>query len=423
LSTSLPAASLAALAPVESPEAPPARCDLAVVGGGIIGLAVARELGRRHPRASVCVLEREPGLAGHQTGHSSGVIHSGLYYQPGSLKARLCVQGARELYEYCAARNIAHERCGKLVLATDQIELVRLDELERRGNANGVPGLRRLDAAGIERIEPHARGVAALHSDGTGVVDFSAVARAYATDVLEAGGEIVCGCEVQRVRATARSLRLSHARGSIDAGNAIFCAGAWADRLAVAAGADPDPRIVPFRGAYLRLPPERRDLVRALIYPVPDPSLPFLGVHLTRHVDGDVTIGPTALIVGARDAYRLRTVRRDDLLDTLRWRGTWRMLGRFWTVGAGELRRSVSHAALVVAGARLVPELAAGDVGQGFAGVRAQAVGRDGRLIDDFAFSATERALHVRNAPSPAATASMAIAREVVGRAERMFDL
>jgi 2-hydroxyglutarate dehydrogenase len=420
---SSPAATLAALAPVEPTAAPPARCDLAVVGGGIIGLAVARELTRRFPRASVCVLERERELATHQTGHSSGVIHSGLYYRPGSLKAHLCVRGARELYEYCAARAIAHERCGKLIVATDQAEVARLDELERRGDANGVPDLRRLDPAGIERIEPHARGVAALHSAGTGVVDFRAVARVYATDVLEAGGAIACGCEIQRVSATARSLRLSHAGGSIDARNAIFCAGAWADRLAVAAGADPDPRIVPFRGAYLRLLPERRDLVRALIYPVPDPSLPFLGVHLTRHVDGDVTIGPTALIAGARDAYRLRTVRRDDLLETLAWRGTWRMLRRFWTAGAGELRRSVSRAALVAAGARLVPELAAGDVGPGFSGVRAQAVGRDGRLLDDFAFSATERALHVRNAPSPAATASLAIAREVSEQAERAFAL
>jgi L-2-hydroxyglutarate oxidase len=423
VSRSLAAAGLAAPAGAESPEPPPARCDLAVVGGGIVGLAVARELTRRHPRVSVCILEREHELAAHQTGHSSGVIHSGIYYQPGSLKARLCVQGARELYEYCSARNIAHERCGKLVLATDQVELERLEELERRGNANGVPDLRRLDAASIERIEPHARGVAALHSAGTGVVDFRAVAHAYATDVLDAGGAIACGCEVRRVSVSPRSLRLSHARGSIEASNAIFCSGAWADRLAVAAGADPDPRIVPFRGAYLRLLPERRDLVRALIYPVPDPSLPFLGVHLTRHVDGEVTIGPTALIAGARDAYRLRTVRRDDLLETIRWRGTWRMLGRFWTAGAGELRRSVSRAALVAAGARLVPELTAADVGQGFAGVRGQAVGRDGRLLDDFAFSATERALHVRNAPSPAATASSAIAREVVGRAARMFDL
>lgn len=402
---------------------PPARCDLAVVGGGIVGLAVARELIRRHPRASVCVLEREAELAAHQSGHSSGVIHAGVYYEPGSLKARLCVEGARELYEYCAAHGIAHERRGKLIVATRPAELAPLEELQRRGTANGVPGLRRLDAAGIERIEPRAHGLAALHSPGTGVVDFRAVARAYAADVLEAGGAIACGCPVYGVEVGARSLRLSHARGCTEARNAIFCAGAWADRLAVAAGADADPRIVPFRGAYLRLLPERRHLVRSLIYPVPDPSLPFLGVHLTRHVDDEVSIGPTALIAAARDGYRLRSVRREDLLETLAWRGTWRMLRRFWAAGAGELLRAASRAALVSAAARLVPELGPNDVETGFAGVRAQALGRDGRLIDDFVFSATERALHVRNAPSPAATASLAIGRHVSERAERAFAL
>jgi 2-hydroxyglutarate dehydrogenase len=403
--------------------APPARCDLVVVGGGIVGLAVARELIHRHPRASVCVLEREPRLAVHQSGHSSGVIHAGVYYRPGSLKAHLCVQGAHELYDYCAARGIAHERCGKLILATAPAELVRLDELQRRGNANGVPGLRRLDASGIEQIEPRARGLAALHSPNTGIVDFRAVAHAYAADVLEAGGTVACDCQIRGVEVGARSLRLSHARGSTEARNAIFCAGGWADRLAVAAGADADPRIVPFRGAYLRLLPERRHLVRSLIYPVPDPALPFLGVHLTRHVDGEVSIGPTALIAGARDAYRLRTVRRKDLLETLAWRGTWRMLGRFWAAGAGELRRAASRSALVAAAARLVPELDPHDVEPGFAGVRAQALGRDGQLIEDFVFSATDRALHLRNAPSPAATASLAIARHVCERAERAFAL
>jgi (S)-2-hydroxyglutarate dehydrogenase len=320
-------------------------------------------------------------------------------------------------------RGIAHERRGKLIPATRPPELARLEELQRRGNANGVPGLRRLDAAGIERIEPRARGLAALHSPGTGVVDFRAVAHAYAADVLEAGGAIVCGCQVHRVEVGARSLRLYHARGGTETSNAIFCAGAWADRLAVAAGADADPRIVPFRGAYLRLLPERRHLVRSLIYPVPDPSLPFLGAHLTRHVDGEVSIGPTALIAAARDGYRLSTVRREDLLETLAWGGTWRMLRRFWAAGAGELRRAASRAALVAAAARLVPELGPGDVEPGFAGVRAQALGRNGRLIEDFVFSATDRALHVRNAPSPAATASLAIARHVCEHAERAFGL
>jgi (S)-2-hydroxyglutarate dehydrogenase len=401
----------------------PERCDLAVVGGGIIGLAVARALARRNPLASVCVLEREHQLATHQTGHNSGVIHAGVYYTPGSLKARLCVEGAREMYEYCEQHEIPSERCGKVIIATDRAELARLEELERRGRANGVPGLRRIDAAGIEELEPHARGIAGLHSPNTGIADFQAVARSYARDVLDTGGSVATGCEVLGVDVQGRSLRLTHAHGTTTAGHAVFCAGAWADRLAVAAGASPDPRIVPFRGAYLRLVPERRPLVRALIYPVPDPSLPFLGVHLTRHIDGDVLIGPTALIAGARDAYRLATVRRRDLLDTLEWPGTWRMLRRWWSTGLAELSRAALLSAFVRAAARYVPELQVADVVPAFAGVRAQALGRDGRLLDDFAFSHTERALHVRNAPSPAATSSLAIARHVANEAQRAFDL
>jgi L-2-hydroxyglutarate oxidase len=401
----------------------PERCDVAIVGGGIVGLAVARELSRRIPRASVCVLEREAELGTHQTGHNSGVIHAGVYYQPGSLKARLCVEGARELYAYCEERGIAHERCGKVILATDSSELSRLDELERRGNANGVPGLRRIDAGAIEQIEPHARGVAGLHSPNTGIVDFAAVARSYAGDVLDAGGAIATASEVTDVQIGDRSLLLRHSAGATEAGNVIFCAGAWADRLAVAAGADPDPRIVPFRGAYLRLVPERRHLVRSLIYPVPDPSLPFLGVHLTKHIDGDVLVGPTALLALARDAYRLGAVRRRDLLETLVWPGTWRMVARFWSTGVAELRNAALRSAFVRAAARYVPELRTEDVESSFAGVRAQALSRDGRLVDDFVFSRTERALHLRNAPSPAATASLAIARHVVEEAVRAFSL
>jgi len=286
-----------------------------------------------------------------------------------------------------------------------------------------VPGLRRIDARGIEALEPHARGIAALHSPGTGIVDFAAVARAYALDVLEAGGTVAPGCGVTGVEAKATSLRLLHAHGAAEARYAIFCAGAWSDRLAVAAGASPDPRIVPFRGAYLRLVPERRHLVRSLIYPVPDPSLPFLGVHLTRHIDGDVLIGPTALLAGARDAYRLGKVRREDLLDTLAWPGSWRMFRRWWRTGLTELRHATLHSAFVRAAARYVPELRAEDVEPAFAGLRAQALGRDGRLVDDFVFSATPRALHVRNAPSPAATSSLAIGRYVAEEAERGFGL
>jgi L-2-hydroxyglutarate oxidase len=413
---------------VHSPDPPPStqpppRCDFAIVGGGIIGLAVARELIRRQPRASVCVLERESAVGTHQTGHNSGVIHAGVYYTPGSLKARLCVEGAREMYEYCDEHNIAHEACGKVIVATDSTELNRLEELERRGKANEVPGLRRIDARGIEALEPHARGIAGLHSPNTGIVDFPSVARAYARDVLEAGGVVATGCGIEGVEVQATSLRLLHAQGATEAGYAIFCAGAWADRLAVAAGADPDPRIVPFRGAYLRLKPQRRDLVRSLIYPVPDPSLPFLGVHLTKHIDGDVLIGPTALLAGARDAYALSRVRREDVLDTLSWPGSWRMFRNWWRTGLTELHHATQRSAFVRAAARYVPELQMDDVEPAFAGVRAQALAHDGKLVDDFVFSATSRALHVRNAPSPAATSSLAIGRYVVDEAERGFDL
>ena len=407
--------------------------DIAVVGGGILGLAVARELGRRDPARRIVVLEREAQVGEHQTGHNSGVVHAGIYYAPGSLKARLCVEGVRELRAYCEERGIAYDACGKLIVALGEHELPGLDELERRGVANGVPGLRRLDAAGLREIEPHAAGIAALHSPETAIADFGAVARALADDVRAAGGEILLGAAVEGidVRAAAngqpagagdargRRVVLRHAGGEVAAGFAVFCAGLWSDRLARLAGADPDPRIVPFRGAYLRLKPERAQLVRGLIYPVPDPSLPFLGVHLTRHIDGEVLIGPTALLAPARDAYALRTVKRADLGETLRWPGTWRMARRYWRTGATELHHAVSPAALTRAAAAYLPAIAPGDAEPAFAGVRAQALARDGSLVDDFAFSHTERALHVRNAPSPGATASLAIAKYVADEAER----
>jgi (S)-2-hydroxyglutarate dehydrogenase len=395
---------------------PPRTADFAVIGGGILGLAVARELLERLPGASLCVLEREPRLAAHQTSHSSGVIHSGIYYAPGSEKARLCVDGARRLYAYCDERGIETRRDGKLILAGDESELLRLDELERRGRANGVPGLTRIGPREIAELEPHARGPAALHSPATGVVDFHRVAAAFAADVESAGGAVITGCRVQGLTPRGEALAVEHTRGVTEAGFAVSCAGAWSDRLAVAAGAPEEPRIVPFRGAYLRLRPGRRHLVRTSIYPVPDPSLPFLGAHLTRGIDGEVLIGPSALIVGARDAYRLGRIRRADLTSNLSWPGTWRLAARFWRAGLTELRHAASPRALVADLRRLVPELTAGDVLPGPSGVRAQALGRDGRLLDDFVVQRTERALHVRNAPSPAATSSLALAAEIVDR-------
>lgn len=376
-------------------------CDLCVVGGGIVGLATARELLSRRPGASLVVLERERDVALAQTARNSGVVHAGVYYAPGSLKARLCVEGARELYAWCDERGIPAERGGKLIVALDESELPALSELERRGRANGVPGLRRLDATGLRELEPHAAGIAALHSPQTGSVDFARVARALRADVESAGGRVLTGCGVS---ATRRDGALVHAGGELRPGFAVFCAGAAADRLAAAAGADPDPRIVPFRGAYLRLRPERRELVRSMIYPVPDPRLPFLGVHLTRHPGGDVLLGPSALLeLHAR---------------SLAWPGTWRLAARFWRTGIAELRRAASRRAFALEAARYVPAIEPDDLEPAFSGARAQALGRDGRLVDDFVVSETERALHVRNAPSPAATSALALARLIADRVE-----
>ncbi|MCB0875168.1 MAG: L-2-hydroxyglutarate oxidase [Solirubrobacterales bacterium] len=401
----------------------PARTDICVVGGGIVGVAAGRELQRRHPDATVTILEREHELAVHQSGHSSGVIHAGIYYAPGSLKARLCVEGARRLYEYCEERGLDARRDGKVIVATRESELSRLGELEGRGIANGVPGLRRIEPAELREIEPHANGVAALHSPATGVVDYRAVTKALAEDFVAAGGRVVTGCEVRAMTPGTRSVMLAHSRGRTEAGNVVLCAGPWADRLAVAAGADPDPRVVPFRGAYLRLRPERSGLVGANIYPVPDPDLPFLGMHLTRDPHGNVLLGPTALFVGARDAYRLRRVVPRDLLESLTWPGTRRMMRRFWRNGIVELRHAISIRSFVAECRRYVPELRREDVERSHhSGVRAQAIARDGSLVDDFVVSETEHAVHVRNAPSPAATSSLALAELIADRLERVSE-
>jgi 2-hydroxyglutarate dehydrogenase len=400
---------------------PPRECDVVVVGGGIVGLATARELIVRHPGLAVCVLEREPRVAAHQSGHTSGVIHAGIYYRPGSLKARLCVQGAAELYDYCAERGIRAERQGKVIVATLEDELPALSELERRGHENRVPGLRRVEPSELREIEPHAAGIAALHSPATGVVDFAEVARSFAAELESQGGSVVTGCAVSSLKPRGERLTVEHALGSTGARAAVTCAGAWSDRLATACGASPEPRIVPFRGAYLRLVPERRALVRGSIYPVPDPELPFLGMHLTRRVDGEVLLGPSALIAGARDGYALARVRGRDLAQTLAWPGTWRLAARFPGTVARELHAAASRRAFVRELRRFVPALDYGDVLGGPVGVRAQALDRDGTLLDDFLVHRTERAVHVRNAPSPAATSSLALARLIADEAERFL--
>lgn len=403
--------------PVPGSGHPPSECDVVVVGAGILGLATARELALRHDGIRIAVLERDESIAAHQTGRTSGVIHAGIYYRPGSLKARLCVAGARELYEHCEERGIRTERAGKLIVATEQSELEALAELERRGHRNEVPGLRRVGAEEIREIEPHATGIAALHSPATGVVDFAEVAASYAGDVVERRGEVATACPVRALEPKESAISALHARGATRASAVVTCAGAWSDRLAVACGAPSEPRIVPFRGAYLRLRPERRHLVRASIYPVPDPDLPFLGMHLTRGVDGEVLLGPSALMVGARDAYRLSRLRARDLAETLSWPGSWRLAARFRRTAWREARNAASRRAFVGELRRFVPELQVADVRPGPAGVRAQALARDGSLLDDFVIHRTERAVHVRNAPSPAATSSLALARLIADEA------
>lgn len=385
----------------------------AVVGGGILGLAVARELLARRPGSAVTVLEKEPAVARHQTGRNSGVVHAGLYYAPGSLKARLCVEGAARLREYVAGHALPYAECGKLVVALDDDERRRLDAIEDRARANGVPDLRRVDAAGLGDLEPHAVGVAALHSPRTAVTDYAAVAAALARDVAAAGGTVRTRAEVVRLREG----RVGLADGEqLRADAVVVCAGLQSDRLARLSGAPPDPRIVPFRGGYAALRPDRTFLVRGLLYPVPDPRYPFLGIHLTRRVDGGVLVGPHAVMALGRERYDGGPVPLRDLVDTLRWPGTARMAARHWRTGVRELWHTASRRAFVEQARRYVPALTADDVLPAPSGIRAQALRRDGRLEDDFVVERHGGVVHVRNAPSPAATSSLAIAAHVVDR-------
>lgn len=367
------------------------------------------------------MLEAGQRIGEHQTGRSSGVIHSGIYYRPGSLKARLCVEGARELYAYCDESGVPYARSGKLIVATEEDELAGLEELERRGRANGVAGLRRLDSGEIGEVEPAASGVAALHSPTTGVVDFVAVAESYAADVTRVGGTIHLGAPAGRAELLPGAIRLRHALGTTEAKAAVFCAGLWSDRLAVACGAPANPRIVPFRGGYLEVTGPAASAVRANVYPVPDPDLPFLGAHLTRTLDGRLLIGPSALLAPARDAYDFRAIRWHDLGETLAWPGTRRLVRRHWRTGLRELRRAASRRAFLAEAARLVPALRGAQTVAAPAGIRAQALARDGTLVDDFVLHHTERAVHVRNAPSPAATSSLPLARLIADQTPADF--
>jgi L-2-hydroxyglutarate oxidase len=347
------------------------------------------------------------------------VIHSGIYYAPGSLKARLCVEGARLMYEFCDEHAIPYERCGKLIVALGERQLSGLGELEARGRANGVPGLRRVSGAEIRQIEPEARGLAALHSPGTGIVDFGEVARVLARELRRDGVDLLLGHQVTGVRRVGPVTVVDVEGGAVRASRAVLCAGLWSDRLAVSAGAPADPRILPFRGAYLRVADDQPPVVRGLVYPVRDPELPFLGVHVTRHIDGGVLLGPTAMLVPSREGHHPLRIAPRDLTATLTWPGTWKVARRHWRTGIDELRMAASRRAFRAACAAYVPALASLRLDRvRVSGVRAQAVGRDGSLVDDFVISETSGAFHVRNAPSPAATSSLALARELVDRME-----
>ena len=397
--------------------------DVVIVGAGIVGLATARELLNRHPSLRLRIVEKEAQIAAHQTGRNSGVIHSGIYYAPGSLKAQLCVEGSRAMMQYCDEHGIPYERCGKVIVATDPSELDRLQNLFERGQANGVPGLEMIGPERLHELEPFAAGIRAIYSPNTGIVDYTRVAAAYASDIREKGGEILTGHEVRSISQRGDSLTLETTGGDIATRHLITCAGLYSDRIAEMSGAPADPRIVPFRGDYYVLVPQRRELVRGLIYPVPDPALPFLGVHFTKKIDGSVWAGPNAVLAFAREGYDRLHINPRESWQTLSFAGFWRMARTYWRTGLEEMYRDFWKDAFVRALQRYVPEVRGIDLLPGPAGVRAQALASDGRLVDDFTVSQTANAIHVRNAPSPAATSSLAIARLIVDRAEESFAL
>ncbi|QXE36071.1 L-2-hydroxyglutarate oxidase [Streptomyces sp. GMY02] len=395
-------------------------CDVLVIGGGIVGLSTAYAITRAAPGTRVVVLEKEPGPGRHQTGHNSGVIHSGVYYRPGSLKARYAVRGSAELVKFCAEYGIAHEVTGKLIVATGRDELPRLHALVQRGRENGIP-VRELGPAQITEYEPHVRGLAAIQVGTTGVCDFLAVAEQLAESAGASGASVRYGAEVTAVDRRPWGVAVRTAAGDIVRSRVLVnCAGLQCDQVARLAGDEPGMRIVPFRGEYYEL--ARPGLVRGLVYPVPDPAFPFLGVHLTRGIDGTVHVGPNAVPALAREGYTWKAVRPAEVAGTLGWPGAWRTARKHWRYGAGELHRSLSKRAFATAVRRLLPAVTSTDLRPAASGVRAQAVLRDGTLADDFLIQERPRTVHVLNAPSPAATASLPIGREVARRALGMLD-
>lgn len=392
--------------------------DVVIAGGGIVGLATALALQSARPELSLAVVEKEPDVAQHQSSHNSGVVHAGLYYRPGSLRAKLAVEGAVLLEEFCTEHRLPFERFGKVIVATNEEEVPRLEELYRRGTENGVRGLELIDGRRLQELEPHAVGEAAIWSPSTAITDFGLIARTMAHEVNERGGALLLGTRIASASDAPDSLTLTTSRGPLRARYLVNCAGLYADELARAAGERSEVRIVPFRGEYYRLKPERQHLVRSAIYPVPDPQFPFLGVHFTRTVHGEVEAGPNAVFAFAREGYSWSRLDVAELTGSLAFPGVWRMARRHWRAGLYEAHRSLSKPAFVRSLQRLVPSVRAEDVERHSAGVRAQAMRPDGSLVDDFVFVSSHRALHVLNAPSPAATASLAIGRHVAAELE-----
>jgi L-2-hydroxyglutarate oxidase len=394
-------------------------CDIAIVGGGIVGLATALALSERVPRLRLAVLEKESRLAAHQSSHNSGVIHAGIYYTPGSYKACLCVEGVKLMLTFCDMYGIQYERCGKVIVATSPEELPRLAQLYKRGVANGVAGLERIGPERVREIEPHANALAAIYSPATGIVDFGKVSMTMASVLRGRGAAILTGARVRRIVSANGGVVLETASGTVCARALINCAGLYADRVARLMGVRTDVRIIPFRGEYYNLVPDRRHLVRGLIYPAPDPAFPFLGVHFTRTIHGGVEAGPNAVLAFAREGYTYMHIRLGEVAGMLAYPGFWRMAARYWRMGLYEVYRSLSRSAFVRALQCLVPEISPADLEPGGAGVRAQAVEKDGALVDDFRIVETPKAIHVLNAPSPAATASLAIGRHIADLAAR----
>jgi (S)-2-hydroxyglutarate dehydrogenase len=396
--------------------------DVGIIGGGIVGLATAMALVRSGV-TSVAVLEAENRLAAHQTGNNSGVIHSGLYYKPGSLKALNCVAGREALYRFCQEQGIAHQACGKLVVATRENEITALDELEKKGAANGLKGMRRLGAAELKEIEPHAAGIAGLRVAETGIVDYRQVCEKYAEIIAAGGGDIHLNFRVRRVKKNRQELILFSSSGELRCRNLVNCAGLQSDRVARMCGVKPGLQIIPFRGEYYELIPAKHHLVRNLIYPVPDPRFPFLGVHFTRMIGGGVEAGPNAVLAFKRHGYKKCSFSLRDTAQFALYPGFWAMGLKFWKMGMGEFYRSFSKKAFVRALQRLIPEIQGDDLQAGGAGVRAQALEANGFLVDDFRIKEVDRMVHVLNAPSPAATASISIGESIAAIALKNFAL